>query len=153
MAGEPTNVTQCPFCKEDILAEAIVCKHCGSRLKSQGLDHGGVCPYCKEEIHPDATRCRHCRSDLARGGGSAKQGCGCGGGCAGCGGAAGQMLPGAMIGGTAFQPAMRSQQYGVGGECYNRCMLYCGGPACEFICAFICEHAPVTRPPNEFLTR
>ena len=31
------KTTQCPYCKEEILAEAVVCKHCGSRLKAQGV--------------------------------------------------------------------------------------------------------------------
>ncbi|MBB3042891.1 hypothetical protein [Nocardioides soli] len=67
------------------------------------------------------------------------------------------MLPQYAMPGPAaasFQPAFR-ERYGVGGECYNRCMLYCSGPACDWICSFICEHAPVTTRPVDpvFLTR
>jgi hypothetical protein len=56
--------TTCPFCKEVILAGAVKCKHCGSRLATDTPSHGGQCPYCREQIHPEATVCKHCKSSL-----------------------------------------------------------------------------------------
>lgn len=53
---------ECPFCKEEIKADAIKCKHCRSTVKPKTPSHGGVCPYCKEEIKPDAIKCKHCGS-------------------------------------------------------------------------------------------
>lgn len=63
MATE-SKTRSCPYCKETIHADAVKCKHCGSRLAPAGPTHGGTCPYCKEEIHPDATKCKHCKSVL-----------------------------------------------------------------------------------------
>jgi hypothetical protein len=58
------RVRQCPFCKEEIKADAIKCKHCGSRVTPERPAHEGICPYCKEEIHPEAIKCKHCKSTL-----------------------------------------------------------------------------------------
>jgi hypothetical protein len=78
MAEKGTSDTSetrlCPYCKEEIKADAIKCKHCGSRLTPEKPSHGGTCPYCKEDIHPEATRCKHCRSDLLS---DATEDCGC----------------------------------------------------------------------------
>jgi hypothetical protein len=71
------STKECDFCKEEILADAILCKHCGSAVGSPGPTHGGTCPYCKEQIHPEAIRCKHCHSDLRA---PEKTGCGCRGG-------------------------------------------------------------------------
>jgi hypothetical protein len=70
MAKEPSasaaqsvgEMRECPFCKEEIKAGAIKCKHCGSRVSAEGPAHGGTCPYCKEDIKPDAIKCKHCGS-------------------------------------------------------------------------------------------
>ena len=75
-SGEESDVRACPYCKEEIKADAIKCKHCGSPLSPEKPSHGGVCPFCKEEIHPEAIRCKHCRSDLNTG----TEDCGCGSG-------------------------------------------------------------------------
>ena len=55
---------ECPFCKEEIKAEAVKCKFCQSSITPEKPAHEGVCPYCKEDIKPDAIRCKHCKSDL-----------------------------------------------------------------------------------------
>jgi len=57
----PTKeTTSCPYCKEEINAEASRCKHCGSTLPVTAPKHGGTCPYCKESIHIEAIKCKHC---------------------------------------------------------------------------------------------
>ena len=55
MAEAQVETTQCPYCKEEIRADALVCKHC-ARDSRQLLDNGGICAYCKEDINPEATR-------------------------------------------------------------------------------------------------
>ena len=70
------GIAQCPFCKEEIKTDAILCKHCGSHLQLKRPSHGGTCPFCKEEIKADAVVCKHCRSQL---GPSEAGGRGCGG--------------------------------------------------------------------------
>lgn len=83
-AGAPhgaEEMRECPFCKEDIRAGAIKCKHCGSRVSAEGPAHGGTCPYCKENIKPDAIKCKHCGSYV----GPEQDPHGASGGCPGCG--------------------------------------------------------------------
>jgi hypothetical protein len=82
MAEEEKNMTtedatrECPFCKEEIKAGSIKCKHCHSAVKPEIPPHGGICPFCKEEIKPEAIKCKHCGSMV---GGSAESSC-----CEGC---------------------------------------------------------------------
>ena len=64
MKTNTNNNTVCPFCREDIKAEATKCKHCGSAVKKEAPDHGGTCPYCMEDIKPEAIKCKHCQSTL-----------------------------------------------------------------------------------------
>lgn len=71
-----TNTRTCPACKEEIKANAVKCKMCGSRLSPERPPHNGVCPYCKEQIQPAAIKCKHCKSNLAEGG---EEACGCAG--------------------------------------------------------------------------
>ena len=71
-----SNSRDCPYCKEEIKAEAIKCKHCGSSVAPERPSHGGTCPYCKEQIQPEAIRCKHCKSDL-RAPQDDHRGCGC----------------------------------------------------------------------------
>lgn len=54
----------CPYCKEEIKADAIKCKHCSSSVAPEKAPHEGKCPYCKEAIHPGAAKCKHCKSRL-----------------------------------------------------------------------------------------
>jgi hypothetical protein len=54
----------CPYCKEEINAAAVRCKHCLADIVPTGPDHGGVCPLCREEIKADAIRCKHCKAML-----------------------------------------------------------------------------------------
>lgn len=71
MAASETK--QCPYCKEKILSDAILCKHCRTKLLPDRPDHGGTCPYCKETIKEDAIKCKHCMSVLL----DSKRGCSC----------------------------------------------------------------------------
>jgi len=61
------NTHACRYCKEEIKADALKCKHCGSLVSPEGTSHGGTCPYCKEQIHIEAIKCKHCRSNLMLG--------------------------------------------------------------------------------------
>lgn len=62
MATEKTKTRRCPFCREEVKADAIRCMYCRSDLVPERPTHGGVCPFCKEAIDPDAVKCRHCGS-------------------------------------------------------------------------------------------
>ena len=133
MADEQLETTQCPYCKEDIRAGAVLCKHCGSRLGAPVPEHGGVCPYCKEAIHPEATRCKHCGSNLER---DESGGCGCS--------PSGPRRPAgprslAIRGGTYPDP-----------ECFHDCFWRCfdsTGDAewCWRMCAWVCPQVVVRR--------
>jgi hypothetical protein len=79
MADKASTNRQCPFCREEIRADALRCRHCHAAIVPEHPDHGGTCPFCKEQINPEAIRCKHCQADLAPTTRSA-------GGCAGCGG-------------------------------------------------------------------
>ncbi len=131
MAHEQVETTNCPYCKEEIRADAVVCKHCRSRLGAARPEHGGICPYCREDINPEAIRCKHCGSDLQA---RAADDCDCG--------------PRAELP-YAYRARGRFGEQ-LAGECYNRCRLYCTGDPfwCHLVCSFICEHAPVTLPPD-----
>ena len=65
MPDQESETRDCPFCKEEIKATALRCKHCLSDIPPTKPDHGGVCPLCREEINPEALRCPHCKADLA----------------------------------------------------------------------------------------
>ena len=56
------ELRQCPYCKEEIKADALKCKHCRSALEPEAPAHGGTCPLCKESIQVDAIKCKHCGS-------------------------------------------------------------------------------------------
>lgn len=58
----------CPYCKETVKPDAVLCKHCGSELEPESEGHGGTCPFCRESIKSDALKCKHCRSVLAAAG-------------------------------------------------------------------------------------
>jgi Double zinc ribbon len=78
MEEQATTSRECPYCREDIKAEAVKCKHCGFPVSPSRPSHGGTCPYCKEEIHAEAVRCKHCKSWLSED--SPEPGRCCGGG-------------------------------------------------------------------------
>jgi hypothetical protein len=59
---DENETRQCPYCREDIRADAVRCKHCRSAVPRETPTHGGACPYCREEIHPEAIKCKHCGS-------------------------------------------------------------------------------------------
>lgn len=54
----------CPYCKEEVKAGAVRCKHCLADIAATTPDHDGVCPLCREEIKADAIRCMHCKATL-----------------------------------------------------------------------------------------
>jgi len=114
-----SGTTTCPYCKEEIKAGAIKCKHCGSAIAAAQPAHGGTCPYCKEEIHKDAVRCKHCHAALGEA--SAESGCGCGGGCGG-----GKEMPtGAMA--RVGRPGGVGGMGGLGVRWPLQCRSYCSG--------------------------
>ena len=47
MATE-TESRECPFCKEDMKADAIKCKHCGSMVGGSTTSGSGCCEGCAE---------------------------------------------------------------------------------------------------------
>ncbi len=69
-----STLQDCPYCKEEIKADAIKCKYCGSSVVSEKPSHEGICPYCKEPISPQAIKCKHCKSELLN---NQRSHCGC----------------------------------------------------------------------------
>lgn len=126
-----TSVRECPYCKEEIKAAAVLCKHCGSRLPPQTAPHGGTCPFCKEDVRPEATKCKHCGSYL--GTEQPSVGASSSGGCGDC-------------GGDAVRQMRARQPVGLGGYdpwCVRSCEIQCrwaGGPGlwCWYVCAWLC---------------
>ena len=61
---DESETRECPFCKELIKSDAIICKHCHSKVAQLRPEHGGVCPFCKENVKPEAVVCKHCGSQI-----------------------------------------------------------------------------------------
>lgn len=78
MSAEKIQTRNCPFCKEEIKADATRCKYCRSAIVPERPAHGGECPFCKEAIDSEALKCRFCGSWV--GGIAYDDGCGCGDG-------------------------------------------------------------------------
>lgn len=68
---EEIPLVPCPFCHEDVRADARRCPHCWAALVGFRPRHGGLCPLCREPVHPEAVRCKHCKADI---GGTATRG-------------------------------------------------------------------------------
>jgi hypothetical protein len=64
MSPQQPESRECPFCKEEVKATAVRCRHCQAALVPTRPDHGGECPFCKEAINVEAIRCKHCLADL-----------------------------------------------------------------------------------------
>jgi predicted amidophosphoribosyltransferase len=64
MPPKHSETRECPFCKEEVKATAIRCRHCQAALVPTKPDHGGICSFCKEEINVEAITCKHCGADL-----------------------------------------------------------------------------------------
>ena len=64
MPDAESETRACPYCKEEVKAAAVRCKHCLADIAATRPDHGGVCPLCREEIKADAIRCKHCKATL-----------------------------------------------------------------------------------------
>jgi hypothetical protein len=67
MPDAESETRACPYCKEEVKAAAVRCKHCLADIAATRPDHGGVCPLCREEIKADAIRCMHCKATLVPG--------------------------------------------------------------------------------------
>jgi Double zinc ribbon len=115
-----SKIRDCPYCKEEIKAEATRCKHCRSELPPEKAPHGGICPYCKEKIQPEAIKCKHCGSSV-----------GPDSGCEGCAGAkvAGPIPAEFMR--TAAVSAGQTGGIGVGPNNPNATALGVGCGACQ----------------------
>src|SRR5450755_4552827 len=121
--AEEQAIKQCPYCKEDVKAEAVKCKHCGSRIGSAMPEHGGICPYCKESINPEAILCKHCHSNL-----QASKDCGCSDKM----GVSGSRTNSA---GPLWSPfVMGGGGLGGGGRWPLNCYSYCDGPTLICVC-------------------
>src|SRR5215213_2859323 len=64
MPDAESETRTCPFCKEEVKATAVRCRHCLADITPTRPEHGGVCPLCREEIKADAIRCKHCLATL-----------------------------------------------------------------------------------------
>lgn len=65
----------CPFCAEEVLAAAKICKHCHSELPPLTVTPAeappqaaaptkGRCPSCEQVIPVDSATCPHCKADF-----------------------------------------------------------------------------------------
>lgn len=127
----------CPLCKEDIRAEAVVCKHCRSKIESERPSHEGTCPFCKEDVKPDAIKCKHCGSFIGQLNSECCQGCG----------------DSSSLDATALfmrQRPVGNSDYGQG--CYYDCIEGCTVPGqpTPYLVRKLCEAACQISMPGNF---
>ena len=64
---DPKGAKKCPYCKEMVRGDAVVCRFCCQQLARSGnAGHRAPCPYCGRTtrlfpyVAGKATRCEHC---------------------------------------------------------------------------------------------
>ncbi len=55
----------CPFCAEDVLEEAIKCKHCGSMLDGSAAQQNEA-PVASQPKKGKTPTCQHCDGEMAK---------------------------------------------------------------------------------------
>ncbi len=53
----------CPFCKEPVKKDAVLCMHCHQRIAGIRIE---LCPLCREEVLSTDMVCPHCQSKIER---------------------------------------------------------------------------------------
>lgn len=66
--GQTGPTKNCPFCAEEIKAEAIKCKHCSESLVRRTTKGANACPKCSKEFDDTWKVCLHCGVPLIKNG-------------------------------------------------------------------------------------